>query len=80
MKLELDKQIKVVTEKFPINVNSLNNGLKLITVYCSELGAKTNTAHIICKVDEVKNKDTGENMGSLKLEWFKYSNTNDVSL
>ena len=71
MKLELDKQIKVVTEKFPINVNSLNNGLKLITVYCSELGAKTNATHITCNIEEVTNKDTGESMGSLKLEWFK---------
>ena len=80
IKLELDKQISIVTDKFPTNVDNLNNGLKLITIYCFELGAKTNATHIICKVDEVKNKDTGENMGSLKLEWFKYSNTNDVSL
>ena len=71
MKLELDKQISIVTDKFPTNVDNLNNRLKLITIYCSELGEKTNATHITCKVDEVTNKDTGENMGNLKLEWFK---------
>lgn len=67
-KVEVEKMDEVL-KQFPPNIEGIKTAVMLLARYCIEIGKSTNATSINITVDEIYDKETLADMGSVKLEW-----------